>query len=273
MKGPIGVFDSGYGGLTVLSSIRKELSTYDFLYLGDNARAPYGTRSFDKVYKYTLEAVKYLFNQNCQLIILACNTASAKALRTIQQNDIPKLFPDKRVLGVLRPTTEEIGHFSKTGFVGVLGTVGTVKSNSYAIEINKFYPYLNVIQQSCPLWVPMVENNSFKERGSQYFIQKYLDDLFEKEARIDTIVLACTHYPILKEQILKYLPSGVKLLEQGDLVANKLKDYLSRHNEIDSKISKQGKLNILTTENSEKFDDHLKLFYGENLTSSSVNIY
>jgi glutamate racemase len=248
MKGPIGVFDSGYGGLTVLSSIREELGSYDFLYLGDNARAPYGTRSFDMVYKYTLEAVKYLFNHNCQLIILACNTASAKALRTIQQNDLPKLFPNKRVLGVLRPTTEEVGRFTNTGYVGVLGTNGTISSNSYKIEINKFFPKLSIIQ-------------------------KYLDDLFEKEARIDTIVLACTHYPILKEQILKYLPPGVKLLEQGDLVANKLKDYLSRHNEIDSKISKQSKLNILTTENSEKFDDHLKLFYGENLTSSKVNIY
>ena len=208
MNSPIGIFDSGYGGLTVLKSIKKALPQYDYLYLGDNARAPYGTRSFDVVYQYTLQAVNYLFQQNCHLIILACNTASAKALRTIQQQNLPKLFPDRRVLGVLRPTTEEVGNITKSGHVGVLGTSGTVKSDSYKIEINKFFPDVKVTQQSCPMWVPLVENNCFNEAGGQYFVQKYLDEILEKDNQIDTLILACTHYPILKESILKYLPNG-----------------------------------------------------------------
>lgn len=270
MKCPIGIFDSGYGGLTVLRSIKKELPNNDYIYLGDNARAPYGTRSFDVVYQYTLQAVKYLFNQNCHLVILACNTASAKALRTIQQNDLPKLFPSRRVLGVLRPTTEEVGRFTKSGYVGVLGTNGTISSNSYAIEINKFYPKVSVIQKSCPMWVPMVENNSFNEKGGQYFIEKYIDELFNKEPRIDTLILACTHYPILKDSILKFLPAGVNLIEQGDLVSKKLKNYLSRHTKLNNLISANSSLEILTTENSQKFDSHLRLFYGDNLKSSTV---
>jgi glutamate racemase len=272
MNSPIGVFDSGYGGLTVLNSIKKTLPEYDYIYLGDNARAPYGTRSFDVVYQYTLEAVKYLFEQNCRLIILACNTASAKALRTIQQNDLPKLYPDRRVLGVLRPTTEEVGLFTKSGYVGILGTTGTINSNSYQIEINKFFPEVKVIQQSCPMWVPLVENNAFTEKGGQYFVQKYLDELFTKEARIDTLILACTHYPLLKDVILEHIPEGVKLVEQGDLVANKLKDYLSRHKGLNAEISKQSNLSILTTENSQKFDGHLKLFYGTDLKSKTIHI-
>ena len=270
MNSPIGIFDSGYGGLTVLKSIKKALPQYDYLYLGDNARAPYGTRSFDVVYQYTLQAVNYLFQQNCHLIILACNTASAKALRTIQQQNLPKLFPDRRVLGVLRPTTEEVGNITKSGHVGVLGTTGTVKSDSYKIEINKFFPDVKVIQHSCPMWVPLVENNCFNEAGGQYFVQKYLDEIFEKDNQIDTLILACTHYPILKESILKYLPNGVQLVEQGDLVANKLEDYLKRHVELAKNISSNGALNLLTTENSQKFDYHLNLFYGEHLKSKSI---
>ena len=270
MNSPIGIFDSGYGGLTVLKSIKKALPQYDYLYLGDNARAPYGTRSFDVVYQYTLQAVNYLFQQNCHLIILACNTASAKALRTIQQQNLPKLFPDRRVLGVLRPTTEEVGNITKSGHVGVLGTTGTVKSDSYKIEINKFFPDVKVTQHSCPMWVPLVENNCFNEAGGQYFVQKYLDEIFEKDNQIDTLILACTHYPILKESILKYLPNGVQLVEQGDLVANKLEDYLKRHVELAKNISSYGALNLLTTENSQKFDYHLNLFYGEHLKSKSI---
>ena len=272
MNSPIGIFDSGYGGLTVLKSIKKALPQYDYLYLGDNARAPYGTRSFDVVYQYTLQAVNYLFKQNCHLIILACNTASAKALRTIQQQNLPKLFPDRRVLGVLRPTTEEVGNITKSGHVGVLGTSGTVKSDSYKIEINKFFPDVKVTQHSCPMWVPLVENNCFNEAGGQYFVQKYLDEIFEKDNQIDTLILACTHYPILKESILKYLPNGVQLVEQGDLVANKLENYLKRHVDLAKNISTNGELNLLTTENSQKFDHHLSLFYGEHLKSKSIDL-
>tara|TARA_B100001057_G_scaffold495046_1_gene593062 strand:- start:429 stop:1250 length:822 start_codon:yes stop_codon:yes gene_type:complete len=272
MKSPIGVFDSGYGGLTVLNSLKRKLNHHDFIYLGDNARAPYGTRSFELVYQYTLEAVKYLFEQNCHLIILACNTASAKALRTIQQNDLPNLYPDRRVLGVLRPTTEEVGKFSKSGYVGVLGTTGTINSNSYKIEINKFFPKVNVIQQSCPMWVPMVENNSIKEKGGQYYIQMYLDQLFEKESKIDTIILGCTHYPLLRDSIEKFLPSGVQIIEQGDLVAEKLQDYLKRHQNLSNKITSNSSIEILTTENNDKFDTHLNLFYGDHLKSRKVSL-
>lgn len=272
MKSSIGIFDSGYGGLTILKSIREQLPNYDYIYLGDNARAPYGTRSFDVVYQYTLEAVKYLFSLDCELIVLACNTASAKALRTIQQNDLPNLFPERRVLGVLRPSTEEIGNYTKSGYVGILGTAGTVRSNSYVIEIEKFYPLVNVTQQSCPMWVPLVENNSFNEKGGQYFIEKYIDEILSKQPNIDTLILACTHYPLLKESILKYVPNGVKVVEQGVLVAQKLQDYLQRHYEIDNKLSKNSDLKILTTEKAEKFDQHLDLFYNSNVKSSSVTL-
>ena len=272
MNGPIGVFDSGYGGLTVLKSIQKLMPKHDCLYLGDNARAPYGTRSFEVINQYTLEAVEYLFSKNCPLIILACNTSSAKALRNIQKNILPSKYPDKRVLGVIRPTTEEVGHFSKSGYVGIMGTAGTVVSNSYPIEISKFFPKINVIQQSCPMWVPLVENNSFKEVGGQYYIRKYIDELLEKEPRIDTVVLACTHYPVLKNSIEKYLPKGVRLFDQGDLVAQKLVDYLKRHSSLNNQLSKNGIVEILTTEESEKFDGHLNLFYNSNNQSRTVKI-
>jgi glutamate racemase len=273
MKSSIGIFDSGYGGLTVLKAIREQLPNYDYIYLGDNARAPYGTRSFDVVYQYTLEAIKYLFSLECQLIILACNTASAKALRTIQQNDLPDMYPERRVLGVLRPTTEEIGNYTKSGFVGVLGTAGTVRSNSYVIEIDKFFPSVKVTQQSCPMWVPLVENNSFMEKGGQYFIEKYIDEILTKQPDIDTLILACTHYPLLKESILKYVPQGVNVIDQGALVAEKLKDYLERHSVIENKLSKNNQLKILTTEKAEKFDQHLDLFYNSNVKSSNVTLH
>ena len=272
MDGSIGIFDSGYGGLTVLKSIQDLMPTYNCIYLGDNARAPYGERSFDVINQYTLEAVEFLFSKNCPLIILACNTSSAKALRNIQQNILPSKYPDKKVLGVIRPTTEEVGNISKSGYVGIMGTAGTVVSNSYPLEIAKFSPNVSVIQQSCPMWVPLVENNTFMEEGGQYYIKKYVDELLEKEPRIDTIVLACTHYPILKQTIEQFLPKGVKLFDQGDLVAQKLKDYLKKHSTIDNLISKKGEVEILTSESSEKFDDHLNLFYESNHQSKTVQI-
>ena len=272
MKGPIGIFDSGYGGLTVLKSIQNSSPNYDCIYLGDNARAPYGARSFEVINQYTLEAVEYLFNLNCPIVILACNTSSAKALRNIQKNILPNKFPNKKVLGVIRPTTEEVGHFTKTGYIGIMGTAGTVVSNSYPIEISKLFPNLQVIQQSCPMWVPLVENNTFLEDGGQYYIKKYIYELLEKEPRIDTVVLACTHYPILKESIEKILPSGVKLFDQGDLVADKLIEYFKRHSSIDNQVSKRGNIEILTTEESEKFDEHLNLFYNSNYSSKTVQI-
>ena len=272
MKGPIGIFDSGYGGLTVLKSIQDLMLEYDCLYLGDNARAPYGTRSFEVINQYTYEAVEYLFSKNCPLIILACNTSSAKALRNIQQTVLPKKFPDKKVLGVIRPTTEEIGNYSKSGYIGIMGTAGTVVSNSYPIEIAKFFPNVHVVQQSCPMWVPLVENNSFNEEGGQYYIQKYIAELLEKEPRIDTIVLACTHYPLLKSSIEKYLPIGVNLFDQGNLIAQKLIDYLKKHTDTDQQILKNGNVEILTTEASDKFDGHLNLFYDTKNKSRTVKI-
>ncbi len=272
MKGPIGIFDSGYGGLTVLKSIQDLMPEYDCLYLGDNARAPYGTRSFEVINQYTYEAVEYLFSKNCPLIILACNTSSAKALRNIQQNKLSQYYPTKKVLGVIRPTTEEIGRFSKSGYIGIMGTAGTVVSNSYPIEIAKFFPNVHVVQQSCPMWVPLVENNSFNEEGGQYYIQKYIAELLEKEPRIDTIVLACTHYPLLKPSIEKYLPIGVNLFDQGNLIAQKLIDYLKKHTDTDQQILRNGNIDILTTEASDKFDGHLNLFYDTKNKSRTVQI-
>ena len=221
MKGgaPIGIFDSGYGGLTVMKEILRVLPGYDYVYLGDNARAPYGSRSFETVYKYTLEAVRWFFNQNCPLVVLACNTASAKALRSIQQHDLPTLNPHARVLGVIRPTTEIIGNFSKSGKVGIVATSGTVNSESYLIEIEKFFPNLRVYQEACPMWVPLVENNEFDSPGADYFVKKHLDSLFSNDPGIDTLLLACTHYPLLMEKIKKFSGSNVKVLSQGEIVA------------------------------------------------------
>ena len=236
-KQPIGVFDSGYGGLTVLRSIVDKLPQYDYLYLGDNARAPYGNRSFDTVYQYTLQCVKWFFDQGCHLVILACNTASAKALRTIQQQDLPGLAPHKRVLGVIRPTTEIIGHYSETRHVGILATNGTVASQSYPVEISKFFPDLKVYQEACPMWVPLVENNEHEGHGADFFIKKNLHELLDKGPMIDVVLLACTHYPLMHDKIRDRLPVAVKLLSQGDIVASSLAEYLQRHPEMAAECS------------------------------------
>ena len=271
-KGSIGVFDSGYGGLTVLESLQAELPSYDFIYLGDNARTPYGSRSFEVIYQYTLEAVKFLFKQGCPLVILACNTASAKALRTIQQNDLVSLAPTNRVLGVLRPTTEEIGTLTSSGHVGILGTNGTINSNSYAIEIKKFFPGLTVVQKSCPMWVPLVENNEFDNLGGEFYIKKYIDEILHQDDEIDTLVLACTHYPILEEKIKKHLPKHIRLVSQGDLVASKLKKYLNRHSEINDRLTKTSALNVLTAECNTSFDLVASKFYKKEIKSSTVKL-
>ncbi len=272
MDAPIGIFDSGYGGLTVFKSIKERLPQYDYLYLGDNARTPYGTRSFETVYEYTLEAVKYLFDQGCHLVILACNTASAKALRTIQQNDLERIAPGKRVLGVIRPTTELLGKLSKTKNVGVFGTNGTVKSNSYLIELQKFYPELNVYQEACPMWVPLVENGELDNAGSEYFIKQHVDNIFSKCTEIDSLLLACTHYPMLASVIEKYLPAGVTLLSQGPIVAESLEDYLSRHPEIESNCSKSGSEKFLTSDSTDSFNTIGSLFLERPLNSQHIKI-
>ena len=269
---PIGVFDSGYGGLTILKEIKKKLPEYDFIYLGDNARTPYGTRSFETVYEYTLECVKWLFQQNCPLVILACNTASAKALRTIQQKDLPKLNDRKRVLGVIRPTAEIIGNFSSSNEIGILGTKGTVQSESYLIEIKNFFPEIKVVQHACPLWVPLVENNEYESEGADFFIKKDIEALLKKSPEIDTVLLACTHYPLLIKKIKKYLPAGIKLISQGEIVAKSLQDYLKRHPEIDRKCSKTGSLDFFTTDSTGDFDKHSGLFFGEKVNSIHVDL-
>jgi glutamate racemase len=267
MKAPIGVFDSGYGGLSILKELVKELPEYDYLYLGDNARAPYGTRSFETVYHYTLECVQHLFNEGCELVILACNTASAKALRTIQQKDLPIIAPNKRVLGVIRPTTEMVGELSKSKTVGILGTSGTVQSESYVVEINKFFPEIKVVQEACPMWVPLVENNEHKGDGADYFIKKHLDNIFNKAPETDTLVLGCTHYPLLMDKIKKYLPENIKVLAQGEVIAHSLKDYLQRHPEIEGKCGKSGKLRFLTTDDNLIFDKMGSIFFEKEIHS------
>lgn len=271
-QGPIGVFDSGYGGLTVLKEIVSRLPEYDYLYLGDNARSPYGTRSYETVYHYTLECVKWFFEQGCSLVILACNTASAKALRTIQQNDLPKIAPGKRVLGVIRPTAEVVGSYSETKEVGVLATNGTVLSESYPMEIRKFFPDVKVYQEACPMWVPLVENNAHLGHGADYFVKNNLEELFEKGESIDVVLLGCTHYPLLKEKIEEYLPVGVKLISQGEIVASSLADYLARHPEIETRCARNGKRSFYTTDSTGDFDSHGLLFYGEPVQSSHVDL-
>lgn len=270
--GPIGIFDSGYGGLTILNAIRNRLPQYDYLYLGDNARAPYGPRSFNIVYRFTLEAVKYLFEQGCNLVILACNTASAKALRTIQQNDLPNIDPSKRVLGVIRPTVEKIGEISKTGNIGILGTAGTVQSQSYDIEIEKLHPSFKVFSQSCPLWVPLVENLEAHNEGADYFVEKYINQLLSQSSDIDSIILGCTHYPILIDKIKKFTPQHINIVEQGGIVANSLADYLSRHPEMDIRCSKNGECTYLTTEDEDKFNNMASVFLNEQINSKHINL-
>ena len=271
-QSPIGVFDSGYGGLTVLKDIIHQLPEYDYLYLGDNARAPYGNRSFETVYQYTLQCVKWFFAQGCPLVILACNTASAKALRSIQQKDLPQLAPTNRVLGVIRPTAEIVGKYTESNSIGILATNGTVVSNSYPMEVAKFFPELKVYQEACPLWVPLVENNEYESHGADYFVRKNLHDLFEKGNEIDVVLLACTHYPLLRKKIEEYLPIGVKLLAQGEIVANSLEDYLRRHPEIESRCTKYRQRHFYTTDSTEDFDSHATLFFGEAVQSQHVNL-
>jgi len=259
---PIGVFDSGYGGLTVLKEFIDLMPEYDYYYLGDNARSPYGTRSFEVVYNYTLEAVNKLFDLGCHLIILACNTASAKALRTIQQNDLPRIDPNKRVLGVIRPSVEAVGKFTQTNNIGVLGTKGTVISNSYPLEIQKLFPKIGVSQQACPMWVPLqiVENNEFNNSGADYFIKKNINSLLNKNNKIDSIILGCTHYPLLMYKIKKYLPKSIQVLVQGKIVAESLKDYLNRHPEIERKCTKNGIYKFFTTDSPDEFKKQGKIF-------------
>ena len=271
-QNPIGVFDSGYGGLTVLKEIITKLPSYDYIYLGDNARAPYGNRSFDTVYRYTLECVRWFFDQGCHLIILACNTASAKALRTIQQNDLPKIDGEKRVLGVIRPTTEIIGDLSDSKHVGIMATAGTVASNSYVLEIEKFYPGIKVYQQACPMWVPLVENNEYDNHGTDFFIKKYIQELLSQDEAIDTMLLACTHYPLLLEKIKEYSPADMKILTQGEIVAESLSDYLLRHPEIEVKCSKNGSRAFYTTDSVEDFDSHASIFFGQPVQSKHVSL-
>ena len=269
---PIGVFDSGYGGLTILKELVNKLPRYDYMYLGDNARAPYGSRSFDAVYRYTLQCVKWFFEQGCPLVILACNTASAKALRTIQQKDLAGLAPGKRVLGVIRPTAEIIGDVSNTGNIGILATQGTVQSGSYLLEINKFFPRVNVFQQACPMWVPLVENNEFDAEGADFFIKKDIDELMAQSPDIDTILLACTHYPLLLSKIRQFVPRGIKIVSQGEIIASSLQDYLARHPEIEEKCGKSGHVELYTTDSAEDFDRHSAAFFGKALSSKHISI-
>ncbi|MDO5572176.1 MAG: glutamate racemase [Bacteroidales bacterium] len=271
-KSPIGVFDSGYGGLTILDKIQEKLPGYDFIYLGDNARAPYGSRSFEIVYKFTLEAVKKLFDMGCNLVILACNTASAKALRSIQQNDLPLIAPSNRVLGVIRPTAEYVALKSKTRHVGLFGTQGTVQSNSYPLELKKLAPDLRVESLACPMWVPLIENGEAYGQGADYFVKKYVDILLEKDDDIDSIILGCTHYPILKSKIESCLPKSIEVISQGELVAESLADYLNRHPEIDRRISKNGETHFYTTESADKFSDLASLFLNRNVDVEHLDI-
>lgn len=268
--GPIGIFDSGFGGLTILEGIRRQLPQYDYLFLGDNARAPYGTRSFEVVYDFTLQAVRRLFELGCHLVILACNTASAKALRSIQVNDLPYLDPDRRVLGVIRPTVEQIGRISRQQHVGILATIGTVMSHSYDIELNKFYPTMKVSSVACPMWVPLIENNEFDSPGADYFVQKYLDQLLAIDPEIDTIILGCTHYPLLLKKIRQYCPDHIQLVAQGQFVAESLSQYLLNHPEMECRCTRNGSCQYLTTESPEKFTDSASVFLHESVQARKI---
>jgi len=270
--GPIGIFDSGYGGLTILHGIRQLLPEYDYLYLGDNARAPYGPRSFDVVYEFTRQAVVKLFEMGCHLVILGCNTASAKALRSIQQIDLPKIDPERRVLGVIRPTAEVIGSLTKTRHVGVLATEGTIKSESYNLEIRKLYPDIQVSGVACPFWVPLVEYNEADSPGADYFVKKRIDEIMRKDPQIDALILGCTHYPLLMPKILKYLPQGVRVVPQGEYVAESLKSYLERHPQIEAHCARNGRVNYLTTENPDKFKEQAQIFLHEPVEVENISL-
>ena len=272
ISGPIGIFDSGYGGLTILEQIRKELPGYDYLYLGDNARTPFGTRSFEVVYRFTLQCVEYLFRQGCHLVILACNTASAKALRTIQQNDLNKIDPNRRVLGVIRPTVEEVVKFTKTKHIGLLATSGTVLSDSYPLEIHKIDPDIVVSSEACPLWVPLIENNEHQNEGADYFVKEYIRNLLNQDNQIDSVILGCTHYPLLYNKIARELPEGVKIISQGEIVAGSLADYLQRHPEMEEKCSRNASCRYLTTENPGKFSSSASIFLAEEIVAEHVEV-
>lgn len=272
-KFPIGVFDSGYGGLTILSAIRKLLPEYDYVYLGDNARSPYGTRSFDVINDFTLQAVRYLFSEGCPLVILACNTASAKALREIQQKYLPTSEdPSRRVLGVIRPTAEVVGNVTETKHIGIMATPGTISAQSYEVELAKLFPDVSVHGQACPMWVPLVEYGESNGEGADFFVQKYLNELLEQDKQIDSIVLACTHYPLLRPKIEQYLPEGIALLSQGELVATSLKDYLHRHPEMNDRLTQGGSIRYLTTECPDKFGDLASIFVDEEVNATRVKI-
>jgi glutamate racemase len=270
---PIGIFDSGFGGLTVFRSIIQALPDHDYIYLGDTARAPYGNRSFQTIHQYTWECVQWLFKQGCPLVILACNTASAKALRTIQQKDLLNEDTAKRVLGVIRPTAEVIGDYTKTKEIGVLGTKGTIQSGSYLIEIAHFFPDVKVYQQACPLWVPLIENGEHDKPGADYFVKKYLDQVLAQSPHIDTLLLACTHYPLLQKKINAYLPDNVRAISQGDIVAKSLVDYLRRHSEIEQSLSKNGTQKFFTTtDDTADFDHYAEIFFGEPVKSAYAEV-
>ena len=270
--GPIGIFDSGYGGLTILHGIRQLLPQYDFLYLGDNARAPYGTRSFDVVYEFTRQAVERLFQMGCQLVVLGCNTASAKALRTIQQNDLPQWDPQRRVLGIIRPTAEVIGTLTRTRHVGIFATEGTIKSESYNLEIAKLWPDIKVSGVACPFWVPLVEYNEADSPGADYFVKKRIDQLLRLDAEIDTIILGCTHYPLLLPKIHKYIPRGIRIISQGEYVAESLQHYFEQHPDVEQRCTKGGNVHYLTTENPEKFKESAQIFLHEPVEVESITL-
>ena len=270
--GPIGIFDSGYGGLTILHGIRQLLPQYDYLYLGDNARAPYGTRSFDVVYEFTRQAVIRLFEMGCHLIILGCNTASAKALRSIQQNDLPQLDAERRVLGIIRPTAEVVGLLTQNRHVGIFATEGTIRSESYNLEINKLFPDIQVTGVACPFWVPLVEYNEADSPGADYFVQKHIDQLLRLDPSIDTVILGCTHYPLLLPKIHKYLPRGIRIVSQGEYVASSLQQYLQRHPEMEQRCTRGGQVHYLTTENPEKFKESAQLFLHDDVSVENITL-
>ncbi|MDH8702649.1 glutamate racemase [Dysgonomonadaceae bacterium PH5-43] len=272
MKGAIGIFDSGYGGLTILEEIRLRLPQYDYIYLGDNARAPYGVRSFEVVYEFTLQAVKRLFDEGCNLVILACNTASAKALRSIQQKDLLEIDPRKRVLGVIRPTVENLGDITKTKHIGIFGTQGTIQSESYILEMAKLFPDIKVTGEACPMWVPLVENGEYDKPGADPYIKKHIDSILNKDPLIDTIVLGCTHYPLLKDKIQQFLPDNVNLVSQGKYVAESLADYMQRHPEMDELCSKNNTIKFYTTESEDKFSEMGTVFLQDKIVAQRINL-
>lgn len=272
IPGPIGIFDSGYGGLTIMKEIVAQLPQYDYIYLGDNARTPYGTRSFETVYEYTLQCIKYLFDQGCNLVILACNTASAKALRTIQQKDLPTLAPNKRVLGVIRPTAEVIGTYSATKHIGICATDGTVSSASYLIEIEKFFPEITVLQEACSMWVPIVENNVIHTSGAAYFVKHHLESLLHRDPQIDTILLGCTHYPLLIPVIQQFVPAHIRVVSQGGIVSASLENYLQRHPEMEAACTRMGSTVFLTTDDAQAFNQKASLFYGTEVQARHIHL-